>query len=220
MNILKNILGAFVEFKENDKANKPETAPDTVDKNSKPMSNNAVVSSTYSSATMLTTGTAYHKHFEDVMEEANASNPLFKDTDFKEFVDSKADLEAITDEPAKYRTAFNVLKRTGLTKERLVSTGQEYIKVIQRDLNAFENAYVQQYKADVENKEQLLQQKAQELQALNDKIMALNKEMKELSGQVMQSKDRLSANKASFVLAGENKKKEIKGELEKIEQYF
>ncbi len=220
MNILKNILGVFVEFKEDDKASKPEIAPDTVDRNAKPTSNNTVGSSTYPSATTPNTGTAYHKHFEDVMEQANAGNPLFKGTDFKEFVDSKADLDAITNEPTKYRTAFNVLKRTGLTKDRLVSTGQEYIKVIQRDLDAFENAYAQQYKADVENNEQLLQQKAQELQALNDKIMALNKEMKELSGQVMQSKDRLSANKASFVLAGENKKKEIKGELEKIEQYF
>lgn len=220
MNILKNILGAFVEFGDEDKPKKSETLLPTGNQPMKPTGNNTVIPSSSSSATTQNTPPAYGKHFEDVLEEANANNPLFKGTDFKEFVDSKAELDAIGDEPTKYKTAFNVLKRTGLTKERLVSTGQEYINVIQRDLDAFSGAYAQQYKADVENKEALLQQKSQELQVLTDKITELNKEMKELSAQVAQNKERLSANKNSFVQAGEAKKKEIKDELEKIEQYF
>ena len=220
MSILKNILGAFVEFTGDDGTKKPDTILPAQNQIPKSAGDNTAVPSPYPSASAQNTILVYNKHFNDVMEDANATNPVFKGTDFKEFIDSKADLDAITDEPAKYRTAFNVLKRTGLSKDRLVSTGQEYIKVIQHDIDAFENAYAQQYKADVENKEALLQQKAQELQALTGKIAILNKDMEQLSTQVAQSKERLGANKAAFVQAGEAKKKEIKSELEKIEQYF
>ncbi len=220
MNILKNILGAFVEFKDDESAPKSNVLLPAKRPAPMPMDNTIVVPPPTPSVTAQPAVPAYQKHFEDVLEGANANNPLFSGTDFKEFVDSKAELDAISDEPTKYKTAFNVLKRTGLTKEKLVSTGQEYIKVVQRDLDAFESAYVQQYKADVENKEGLLQQKGAELQALNDKIAVLNREIKDLSAQIAQSKERLSANKASFMQAGEAKKREIKSELEKIEQYF
>ncbi|HEX8675801.1 MAG TPA: hypothetical protein VF700_01205, partial [Segetibacter sp.] len=162
----------------------------------------------------------YQKYFENLIEEANAKSPMFQGTDFKEFIDSKIDVEAIADEDMRYKTAFNVLKRTGLTKEKLVTTGQEYIKLIDQDLKGFTDAYNQQYKADVETQEQLLQRKAEELQALNDKISALNQEMKQMSEQVVQNKEKLSANKNAFISAGEEKKNEIQMELQKINQYF
>ncbi|HEX8278414.1 MAG TPA: hypothetical protein VF540_06945, partial [Segetibacter sp.] len=162
----------------------------------------------------------YHKYFENLIEEANSKIPMFQGTDFKEFIDSKIDVEAIADEDMRYKTAFNVLKRTGLTKEKLVTTGQEYIKLIDQDLKGFTDAYNQQYKADVETQEQLLQRKAEELQALNDKISALNQEMKQMSEQVVQNKEKLSLNKNAFISAGEEKKNEIQMELQKINQYF
>ena len=162
----------------------------------------------------------YQKHFENLIEDANAKNPVFQGTDFKEFIDSKIDVEAITDEEIKYRTAFNVLKRTGLTKDRLISTGQEYINLIERDLKGFNDAFVQQYKTEVEQKERLLQKKAEEMQTLNEKIAGLNKEMKQMSQEIIQSKDKLNTNKNSFFLAGENKKTELQVELQKIGQYF
>ena len=162
----------------------------------------------------------YHQYFENLIEEANAKNALFQGTDFKEFIDSKIDVEAIADEATRYKTAFNVLKRTGLTKERLVSTGHEYIHIIERDLQGFIDAYTQQYKKDVEQQELQLQQKAQELQVLNEKISALNQELKKVSQDISQSKEKLNSNKEAFIAAGENKKREIEIELQKINQYF
>jgi uncharacterized protein YdiU (UPF0061 family) len=142
----------------------------------------------------------YQKHFENLIEEANAKNPVFQGTDFKEFIDSKIDVEAITDEETRYKTAFNVLKRTGLTKERLISTGQEYINLIEHDLKGFNDAFLEQYNTQVEQKEGLLKKKREELQALNEKITALNKEMKHMSEEIIKSKDKLNSNKTSFIL--------------------
>lgn len=240
MSLLKNILKPFVEFKP-DEENRDSSEEAALPKgselkeksspsdNAKPSNignttNTAAVASNQPSqpagASRSGATNDYHKYFENLVEEANAKNPLFQGTDFKEFIDSKIDVEAIGDEGMRYKTAFNVLKRTGLTKERLVTTGQEYIKLIQQDLKGFADAYNQQYKTEVEQREQLLQKKTEELQALNAKISALNQDMKQLSQQIVENKEKLDTNKNAFINAGEEKKKEIENELQKIHQYF
>lgn len=227
MSFLKNILSPFMEFK-NDEGQEttgisaPGANTKSAGKQTTATGYATPALQTPSASTSATSATVgeYEKYFEHLIEEANAKNPLFQGTDFKEFIDSKTDVEAIADEATKYKTAFNVLKRTGLTKDRLVSTGQEYIRLIDTDLTGFNSAYAQQYKSDVEQKEQLLQKKAEELQALNEKITAVNNDIKQLSQQIVQSKDKLNTNKDLFVRAGQNKKQEIQSELQKIEQYF
>lgn len=236
MSLLKSILKPFVEFKPEDEKESDVKDENFQKKSVKKEKINASDNSDYSNTDNAATAAPpsykssqsaksaassdYHKYFDNLIEEANTKNPVFQGTDFKEFIDSKIDVEAIADEGTRYKTAFNVLKRTGLTKERLVTTGQQYIKLIEQDLKGFADAYNQQYKADVEQKEQLLQKKAEELQALNDKISALNQDMKQLSQQIVQNKEKLDTNKNAFINAGEEKKNEIESELQKIDQYF
>ncbi|QMU26664.1 hypothetical protein [Adhaeribacter radiodurans] len=162
----------------------------------------------------------HEQYFERLIDEANAKNPLFQGTDFKEFVDSKVDIDDIQDEALKYKMAFNVLKSTGLTKEKLLSTGQEYLNIIGRDLNTFQSAHAQQYLKEVRQKEQVIQKKAEELQALTQKMNALKAEINQLTQEIDLTKDQLNTTKNSFLLAGEKKQKEIETELQKIAQYF
>jgi hypothetical protein len=232
MSFLKNILGAFVEFKEETKENEviqgaqdkgPEIPVGSQKVNAQDVSGQQVQQpgvDAGSSIAPTNVPSQYQKHFEDLIDEANHKNPLFQGTDFKEFIESKGDVEGIADEATRYRTAFNVLKRTGLTKEKLVTTGREYVNIIDRDVKAFEAVFLDQYKTQVELKERQLQQKAQELQTLTLKIEALNKEMKQIGQEVLSGKDRLNSNKNSFIAAADNKKKEIETELKKIDQYF
>ena len=160
------------------------------------------------------------QYFERLIDEANARNPLFQGVDYKEFVDSKLDIDDITDEAIRYRTAYNVLKGTGLTKEKLLSTGQEYLNLIGRDLNAFLGAYTMQYGKEVGPKEQLIQKKVEELQALTLRINTLKGEINQLSQDINLAKGQLDTTKNSFLLAGENKQNEIQTELQKIARYF
>jgi len=235
MSLFKNILKPFIQFSDQDETEDGLKESKTQQKAAPAEKAQRLKNSEYTeavgtapAATYKSVGgtqkqTAlndYHTYFENLIEEANEKNPLFQGTDFKEFIDSKIDVEAIADEATRYKTAFNVLKRTGLTKERLVTTGREYIKLIDQDLKGFADAYNQQYKADVEQREQLLQKKAEELQSLNDRISALNQDMKQLSQQITQNKEKLNGNKNAFLAAGQEKKNEIEGELEKIDQYF
>ncbi|HVF82535.1 MAG TPA: hypothetical protein VM884_11395, partial [Flavisolibacter sp.] len=123
----------------------------------------------------------HEQYFERLIAEANLKNPLFQGTDYKEFVDSKIDIDDITDEALKYKTAFNVLKSTGLTKEKLLSTGQEYLNIIGRDLNNFQGAHAGQYQKEVRQKEGLIQKKAEELQSLTQRINTLKGEINQLT---------------------------------------
>lgn len=233
MSLFKQILSPFIEFKEETPAEAADRpVPVAAPAEASPYNPAAtplpapkaraatVVPAVASGASGAAVKPEHQAYFEHLLEEANAKNPLFQGTDFKEFIDSKIDVAAITDESTKYRTAFNVLKRTGLTKERLVTTGEEYLRLIERDLQGFDQAFAQQYQANVEQKERLLQQKAEELQILNDKITALNEQMKQISQEITQSKNQLTANRASFLTAGENKLREIQTELQKIDHYF
>ncbi|HZH65633.1 MAG TPA: hypothetical protein VEY10_12140 [Flavisolibacter sp.] len=162
----------------------------------------------------------HEQYFEKLIADANSKNPLFQGTDYKEFVDSKIDIDDITDEALKYRTAFNVLKSTGLTKEKLISTGQEYLNIIGRDLNSFQGAHAGLYQKEVRQKEALIQKKAEELQTLTQRINTLKGEINQLTQDINLTKDKLDTVRNSFLLAGENKQNEIQSELQKILQYF
>ena len=249
MSFLKQLLTPFVEFEEDKKkepapAHKPvapaspappsaapvvpavPSTPIPVENAQHPLINNNNTKPADQTPIYAPTGTLvgplpeHEQYFEKLIDEANVKNPVFQGTDYKEFVDSKVDIDDIQDEAIRYRTAYNVLKSTGLTKEKLLSTGQEYLNLIGRDLNAFQSAYTQQYQKEVRQKELLIQKKAEELQALTLKINALKTEMNQITQDINLTKDKLNTTKNSFLLAGENKQKEIQTELQKIAQYF
>lgn len=235
MSLLKQILSPFVEFEEDKKKepvkeNKPPVAP-VYNAPIQEDIEHPLITGTNINAAPKTQAAAsrsgisaplpeHKQYFEKLIDEANAKNPLFQGTDYKEFMDSKFDIDNITDEATRYKTAFNILKRTGLTKEKLISTAQEYHSIIGRDLNAFQSAHSQQYQKEVKQREQLIQKKAEELQALSQRINALKKEISQLSQEMAETKDKLDLTKNSFLLAGENKQNEIQTELQKIGQYF
>lgn len=221
MSILKYILSPFVEFKE------PEPGEAANARNNTPVAPVNQPSSTVNApiraqnAPVSNNDTGNFKSFFDkLIEDANEKNPVFKGTDLKEYIDTKVELDSIPDEATKIKTAFNVLKRTGLTKDKLLSTGQEYIKLIEHELAGIEGAFSQQYKNDVQLKEEQIQAKAQEIAALNEKIDTIHQEISTLSQQVSQSKEQLTTNKNQFILAGQQKKSELENEIQQINQYL
>lgn len=238
MSFLKQLLTPFVEFEEDKKeptvlTKQPQAAapgktitPPPADVNVQhPLVNdhNIVDDQTPSyspGGTIAKPLPEHQQYFEKLINDANLNSPIFQGTDFKEFVDSKVDIDDITDESLKYKTAFNVLKSTGLTIDRLKSTGQAYLDLVGRDLNAFQSAHAQQYKKEVGGKEVLIQKKAEELQQLAQKINTLKGEINQLTSDVNIIKEKLNVTKNSFLLAGEIKQTEIQKELDKISQFF
>jgi len=222
MSIFKYILSPFVEFKETDQSVPGQGAGVGNTQVADPVSISSVSSSSVANTSTNNNAVSndFKAYFEKLIEDANQKNPVFAGTDLKEYLDTKVELDTIPDEVTKIKTAFNVLKRTGLTKDKLMSTGREYIKLIESDLAGIEGAFAQQYKNEVELKQQQVQAKANEIKLLNEKIAIMTEEMAQLTMQVSQSKEQLTNNKNQFILAGEQKKSEIQTELQKINQYL
>lgn len=232
MSFLKQILSPFVEFKDQTKKEPNEPKPAVVptytvqaaDPADHPLftglsSGQAPVPSAINRSTTAALP-EHRQYFEQLIEEANAKNPFFQGIDYKEFIDSKMDIDNIADEETKYKTAFNILKRSGITKEKLLSTAQEYHNLIGRDMNAFQSAHVQNYQKEVRQREQLIQKKAEEVIAISEKMNTLKKEISQLSQELTETKDKHNLTKNSFLLAGENKQQEIQTEVQKIQRYF
>lgn len=244
MSFLKQILKPFVEFdediqKEEVKQNtSSSTSPKPIerlqeiplpyDKASHPLIDaaqakqvNTNIVPTYSPTGALDKPLPDHvQYFEKLIDQANASNPAFVGIDYKEFVDNKLDIDDIADEALKYRTAYNILKDSGLTKSKLLQTGQQYIDLIGRDLNNFQGAQSMKYRKEIGPKEDEIQKKATELQALQQKIIKLKGDINSLTAEVNAAREKMNTARSSFLLAGELKQNEIADELKKIDLYF
>ncbi|MBC7389957.1 MAG: hypothetical protein H7329_12135 [Opitutaceae bacterium] len=233
MGFLKQILKPFVEF---DSDNKNKTEPDKtiVEKQTDieeaahhPLisedeavnlpSNEQVAPARNNSSIPLP---EHVRYFEELLDKANRENPLFTGPDYKEFIDTKVDIDDITDETIKYQTVFNILKTSGLTKNKLISTGQEYLDIVGRDLNAFQSAHAQLYKKELVSREIDLKNKVAELQTLTQTINALKAAINQLTKEINESQEELNFTKRSFLLAGEMKQQEIQSELNKISKFF
>ncbi len=240
MDFLKELLKPFFEFDEymqkKDEAKaktspseKPEQQADTIsDEVTHPLINErdqgefkADKIPTYTPTGVLDKPLAEHiEYFEQLIDSANTTNPAFNGADYKEFIDNKFDIDDIADEALKYKTAFNVLKASGLTKAKLLQTGQEYVEIIGRDLNNFQGAQSAKYRKALGPKEVAVQKKAEELLALQQKVNKLKSEINTLTQDVNLAKDQMNTIRNSFLLAGEMKQNEIANELKKIDQYF
>ena len=238
MSFLKQLLNPFIEFDENKKPVTQQPAGSAV-----PVANTAAgtaelvhhplipdgqtPAATQTPITSLPvpapgtdTATEHKQYFDRLIEKANQENPMFAGPDYKEFVDARVDIDDIADENLKYTTAFNILKSAGLTKEKLLSSGREYLNIIGRDLNAFQTAHAQLYKKELGQKEQDLQAKVLELQQLSQRLSVLKSEINTATQEINQAKDTLNKTRNSFLLAGEQKQHEIETELKKIAGFF
>lgn len=246
MSFLKQILKPFVEFDEEVEKKveekpkvSPQPSPPILSKNafdnlnitheaSHPLIDEikkedpiATLAPTYTPTGSLDKPLPEHiLYFEKLIDQANATNPSFQGADYKEFIDNKLDIDDIADEALKYKTAYNVLKSSGLTKAKLLQTAQEYLELIGRDLNNFQGAQSLKYRKEIGPKEEQIQKKAEELQALQQKINKLKSEINSLGQEVTLAKEKMNTVRTSFLLAGELKQNEIAGEVKKIDQYF
>lgn len=242
MSFLKQILKPFVEFDEDlnkekeakDKTSPPasmvrenkiplpydETSHPLIDEPEKKQLQADPVPTYAPSGTMDKPLPEHILYFEQLIDQANANNPVFSGADYKEFIDNKLDIDDIHDEALKYKTAYNILKGSGLTKTKLLETGQLYLELIGRDLNNFQGAQAMKYRKETGPKEEEIQKKAAELQALQQKITKLKNEINLLTRDVNVEREKLNTARSSFLLAGESKQNEIVEELKKIDRYF
>lgn len=154
------------------------------------------------------TNDQFHAHFDKLMDDSNQPGP-----DYYEFVKAKNVMyRTIADEATLYQTAFTVLQGSGLTKERIMSSSQVYIGIIDKELSDFDAQFQDQYKKQVDDSKTAIDQINQQMAALQQK--------KDTLMQNMQKGDEMKSKRDAFHAAGEEVKDNIKQEIEKINSFI
>lgn len=161
MNILKKSLSFFAEFDDNTSLVKPVVRDEITDAIHPPVP--------------IRVSAQVEEHFDSLLQEANDSN--FPGSDFYEFWGSvKLLSEAIPDEKVRYITAYNQEKKRdkGVTKQKLVTTADAYVKVLDQEVSSHLSQLDQLRKRDVDDK----MKEADSLQKQADEMFARAQEFK------------------------------------------
>lgn len=200
MNIGKKILSAFVEITE-------EKPTATINPSVTPVR-------TAPPPTSVADGDKFRQHFDQLFAEANLPGP-----DYYEFSRMVEAMESLPDEAARYNAAFAGLSVQGLTKEKLLATAAEYLKIAEADGAQFFQSLAAMRDEKVERKQQEREEKSRRIEQLSAEITELHSRIEVLQNEILETEERISINNAGYRQAAERIKTRIESDLEKIRQY-
>jgi hypothetical protein len=203
-NIGKKILSAFIEIKDDEKKESekiPEQAP--------VYKQEPVTERSYQ------VDDKFKQYFDKLFRESNIPGP-----DYFEFNKMTEAMQNIPDETARYTAAFAGLSVQGLDKQKLLSTAEQYIRLLETDASNFLSTVdaalkekVHQKKVEADEKSKRIEQLSQEIQALQEKVLALQQEINE-------NEEKIETNTGGYKVASEQMKKRIFSDIEKIKRYI
>jgi len=163
------------------------------------------------------------KHFETILADANVPGPDYYE--FKQAINNMAALSL--DEATKYKVAFATLSTQGLTKDKITSTLNEYIKLINDDKATFDANVAEKITADIASRdnnikinEDLNLQYAHQIDELSKKINENNQVINTLRTEQAEIKNKIN-NSISNYTASQNKfLTDLTNDVQKINTYL
>jgi hypothetical protein len=154
-------------------------------------------------------------HFDQLLGEANIPGP-----DYYEFARMIGVMQAIPNEAARYNAAFAGLQVQGLSKQRLLDTAAEYLKVLTTDAEQFQATVDASYQEKVRGKEAEAEEKAARIQSLSQEILQLQQRIGTLQEEIRVSKDKLAGSSNGYSAESKRRQQEIRRDIDKINQYI
>jgi hypothetical protein len=205
-NIGKKILSAFIEMKDDEKK---ESEKEQVAEQEQKYIYTPVTDSPQQ------VDNKFKQYFDKLFRESNIPGP-----DYFEFTKMTEAMHAITDERSRYTAVFAGLSVQGLDKQKLLSTADQYVRILETDASQFlstvETALkekVHQKKIEAEDKNKRILQLSQEIQLLQEQVLALQQEINE-------NEDKIEASTGGYKIASELMKQRIQADIQKIKQFI
>jgi len=205
-NIGKKILSAFVDVGEKRPAPAPvTTSPAT-----------PVTSTTPATlAPPAATDQRFAGYFDKLFSDANIPGP-----DYYEFARMIVATQAIPDERARYAAAFAGLQVQGLDKDKLLSTANEYLRVLATDADQFQKTVDTAMQEKVRRRSTEAEEKSRRIEALSKKILELQQLIGALQKEVAEAKEKLDVSSSGYTAESERRKQQILADIEKIKQFI
>ena len=218
----KKILSAFVEV------NTPEPKPAASEKNEtpaepvqtgKPPEANVAVERVseerYTGKSGVGADNRMMEYFDKLFSEANIPGP-----DYFEFSKMVAALKAVPDEFSRFCAAYAGLQVQGLTKERLLSTAEEYLRVLDTDAARFHSTVEAALQEKVHGKKAEAEEKSQRIRSLSKEISDLQNQIAVLQAEIRDSEQKITGRSGDYTAESAARKQQIAADIEKIKQYI
>ncbi|MBN9382943.1 MAG: hypothetical protein J0H74_19405 [Chitinophagaceae bacterium] len=202
----KKILSAFVEVNaEKVGANQEEP----------PIKASAPVSNESESVKNTGIDNRMTEYFDKLFSEANIPGP-----DYFEFSKMVAALKAVPDEFSRFCAAYAGLQVQGLTKERLLSTAEEYLRVLDTDAERFHSTVEAALQEKVHGKKAEAEEKSRRIQDLSKEISDLQSQIAALQAEITESEQKITGRSGDYTAESAARKQQISADIEKIKQYI
>ena len=154
-------------------------------------------------------------YFNKLFSDANIPGP-----DYYEFARMTDAMQAIADERSRYSAAFAGLQVQGLDKEKLLSTANEYLRVLTTDADHFQKTVEAALQEKVNSRSAEAEEKSRRIQALSQEILELQQQIAAMQSEIAESKEKLMASSSGYAAECERRKQQIESDIEKIKQYI
>lgn len=203
----KKILSAFIEMEDKEKQETDAATPSA--QASPPPPRNTET---------RTSGDTDHKfsdYFNKLFADANLPGP-----DYYEFAKMTEAMHIIKDEGARFSAAFAGLQAQGLDKQKLLSSAQEYLKILDADAAAFHNTVDQALLDKVQNKKKEVDQVQERIQKLSQEIQSLQQQIGVLTQEIAENEAKIENNTSGYEAAMTSSKNKLLQDIEKIKQHI
>jgi hypothetical protein len=192
----KKILSAFVELSDD----KTKTAVRPPDENFPPGA---------------AAGGKFKEYFDELFREANIPGP-----DYYEFSKMIEAMQAIPDEQARYVAAYAGLQVQGLDRQKLLSTANEYLRILETDAAHFRQTVDAALQEKVQGKRSEMEEKTRRIQSLTKEIETLRGEITILDSAIKENEEKIEASTGGYTAESGSRKSIILEDIEKINHYI
>lgn len=160
-----------------------------------------------------------------LLDQANLPGP-----DFYEFYVALKEMQksgVALDEATLYRTVYTTLKITGLTKDKLVQSCNQYLSILNDHMKEFESNHQQTVNSKVGSKvsekeaiDKSVSEKKAQIEALNQEIVALATKKAQLEVDIQKETENIESTKKAFMSGFNKLTGELSGNVQKINGYI
>lgn len=210
----KRILSAFVDVGEDKKEDEASAIParQAVDP---PTGSRPAVTAPGQGQVAAAAEQRFSEYFDKLFSDANIPGP-----DYYEFARMIGVMQAIADERSRYSAAFAGLQVQGLDKGKLLTTANEYLRVLTTDADHFQKTVEAALQDKVHSRSAEVEEKSRRIQALSQEILELQQQIGAMQNEIAGSKEKLAASSSGYAAECERRKRQIQADIEKINQYI
>lgn len=196
-NFGKKILSAFVDIEDSENEESIKTNPQNV------AASTAYVSSDKSEK--------FNAYFSKLFQDSNMPGPDYYE--FSKMVDA---MQIIPDEKTRYLSAFAGLSVQGLSKDRLVESAAQYLKILDADAENFNSTLNVALQDKVEQRRKQLEEKSKRIQELTREIQDLNNSILVLGNEIKENEEKIKDNQSGYSSELQKFKSKIEQDVQKI----